>query len=83
MEHLYATYGDFLAGHHRVVRHGRGSFRRFPDAAAHRIHSLRPRTVTLVLVGRRRSSWSFWTHSGPVDWRDYDDGMVRPPAVAL
>ena len=26
---------------------------------------------TLVLTGRRRESWRFWTPAGPVDWREY------------
>ena len=56
----------------RGVRRGWLSiaFRRATDA--HRIVSLhRTPTWTLVLTGRRRRSWGFYTERGFIDWREY------------
>jgi hypothetical protein len=51
--------------------HGRWSAMKLPQHWAHRITDVRPGTLTLVLAGRHRRAWSFWTAHGPVDWRDY------------
>lgn len=40
-------------------------------AAAHRILTVQPKTVTLVLVGRRVREWGFHTEGGFVPWRPY------------
>jgi hypothetical protein len=36
----------------------------FPTTSAHRIRSVSPGTVSLVLVGRKRRSWGFWRPTG-------------------
>jgi hypothetical protein len=51
--------------------HRRWSLMGLPQSWAHRITSVQPGTLTLVLAGRHRGTWSFWTPDGPVDWRDY------------
>lgn len=38
---------------------------------AHRITELVPGTVTLILHGKRRGSWGFYTPSGFRDWSEY------------
>lgn len=38
---------------------------------AHRIVSVKPRTYTLVFVGRRAGDWGFFTHDGWAPWRRY------------
>jgi hypothetical protein len=47
-----------------------GSVHAFPLRACHRIVSVRPRTVTLVLVGRKLRTWGFYSGGRFVDWRD-------------
>jgi len=39
---------------------------------AHRIIGLRQPLWTLVVAGRHRGTWSFWTPDGKVDWKIYD-----------
>jgi hypothetical protein len=51
--------------------HRRFSLMGLPQSWAPRITDVRPGTLTLVLAGRHRGTWSFWTADGPVDWRDY------------
>lgn len=54
------------------VRRGRLSIAYRGATCAHRIVSLhRSPTWTLVLTGRRRREWGFYTRSGWVDWRTY------------
>lgn len=53
--------------------HRRGSTHTFPLRACHRIISVEPRTVTLVVVGRKLRSWGFYDEMRNghfVDWRD-------------
>jgi hypothetical protein len=38
---------------------------------AHKITSVQPRTRSLIVAGRRKASWGFWTENGFVDWHDY------------
>lgn len=38
---------------------------------AHRITSVIPNTVTVVLTGRRQQVFSFWTKNGRVPWHEY------------
>ena len=38
---------------------------------AHLITAVRPPLRTLVIAGRHRGTWSFWTPAGKVDWREY------------
>lgn len=49
----------------------RWTWHRMDRATAHSIRSVKPRTVTLVLVGHRCRDWGFWTADGWVAWRDY------------
>jgi hypothetical protein len=42
----------------------------FPLGAAHRITSVDPGTVTLVVVGRKVRTWGFYEYGRFVDWRD-------------
>lgn len=57
---------------------------RFPTSAAHRIVFVRPGTVSLVLVGRKRRTWGFWEPFGTPyllgrRWIDYRDALgLRP-----
>lgn len=45
-----------------------------PDPTkAHRITSVEPGTVTLVLAAGRRREWGFHTRDGWVSWREYKD----------
>lgn len=56
----------------------RWTLHRMPLEWAHKIASVDPGTVTLVIVGRRRKQWGFWTQQGWVAWPDYDDGQAGP-----
>lgn len=61
----------------------RGSFHRFPLAASHRIVSVQPGTVTLVIVGRKRRTWGFWAQTvqgkAQTVFTDYRDALgLRP-----
>lgn len=54
------------------LQHGRFSFSKFPNAAFHRISSVKPGTVSLVLNGSKTNSWGFFVPgTGKVPWRDY------------
>lgn len=66
-EELHARPGntEFVV---RQRRHGRAH--RFPLHHAHRITAVSPRTVTLVLVGRKVRSWGFFEGSTWIDYRD-------------
>jgi hypothetical protein len=48
------------------------SVHRFRTSWAHQILTIRPNTFTLVLTGRRRRVWGFWTDEGWVRWQDYN-----------
>lgn len=53
-------------------RYRRWSWHTMPREQAHRIVELSPGGVwTLVLVGRRRGTWGFFTPFGFVDWKEY------------
>lgn len=49
-----------------------------PTDRAHRIDSVLPGTVTLVLVGPRVQEWGFWTHAGFCRWDMYAHEGVGP-----
>lgn len=55
---------------------------RFPTSHAHRIVLVKPGTVSLVVVGRKRRAWGFWGPSedaSPRTWTDYRDALgLRP-----
>jgi hypothetical protein len=55
----------------RKRSHPRFSLKAVKLSQAHQITSIDGVLWTLVLTGRRRPSWRFWTPQGPVDWRDY------------
>lgn len=56
----------------------------FPTDARHRITSVEPNTVSLVVVGRKRRTWGFWVehwYEGQIvyEWVDYRDALgLRP-----
>lgn len=52
----------------------RWSLQRLGRGAAHIITHTDGTLWTLVLVGRRRGDWGFWTRSGFVGWREYISG---------
>jgi hypothetical protein len=55
-----------------LVRRRRWSTHRMPTRLAHRIVEVGPRTVTLVLVGRKLRDWGFWVDGRTfVPWQEY------------
>jgi hypothetical protein len=63
---------NFMRGLPRSWR--RGSMHRLRLTECHRISTLfRVPTWTLILAGRRQQPWGFYTPSGFVDSRDYDE----------
>lgn len=48
-----------------------------PAEGAHRILTVLPGTLTLVLAGPRRREWGFLTLDGWVDWRTYQKAGDR------
>jgi hypothetical protein len=57
--------------------HGRFSFHRMTKEFAHRITSIEPGLVTLVLIGRETKEWGFWTEDGAfIPWFEYDRTSV-------
>jgi hypothetical protein len=70
-EDVYCDPGDLR----KVTRrhHRRWSVHRMPAGRAHGITSVPGGTArTLVLAGRSRGTWSFWTPRGKVGWKAYD-----------
>lgn len=59
-------------------RRARRSLHRMSLGRAHRIVQLDPGTVTLVVHGRRRRTWGFWTGEGFVPWQEYDRAGLGP-----
>ena len=68
-ELLTGDVRGFVHGNERI--HHRWSLMGLPQSWAHRITSVRPGTLTLVLAGRHRGTWHFFTADGPIDWKDY------------
>lgn len=64
--------------HSSLHERGRWSAHRMTTGLAHQIIRLEPRTVTLILTGRRSREWGFWTETGWVDWHDYDRAGLGP-----
>lgn len=55
--------------------HRMWSFSKFPTGAYHRITSVKPHTVSLVINGPKSNSWGFFVPgTGKVGWRDYVNG---------
>lgn len=46
---------------------------RMTTEKAHKIISVKPGTISLILVGRRFRDWGFWTPQGWVVWTEYLD----------
>lgn len=44
----------------------------------HKIVSIKPRTITLVITGHRKQTWGFKTAEGFVPWYEYDRGGYGP-----
>lgn len=55
----------------RVRRHRRWSVHVMRPEYAHLITAVRQPLWTVVIAGRHRGTWSFWTPDGKVDWREY------------
>lgn len=54
-----------------TCRRRRWSVHYMPVRHAHTIDQVEPGTLTLLLAGRHRGTWHFWTPEGPVDWKTY------------
>jgi hypothetical protein len=61
--------GDLGSWETRI--HRRGSVHIMRRGWAHKIIHTHGTVRTLLLTGRQRGSWSFWTPSGPVDQETY------------
>lgn len=69
--HIHPDIDRHLRTWRRWSRH------RFTKDQAHRIVFVEPRTLTLVLVGRKHGSWGFFDTTG--GWTDYRDALgLRP-----
>ncbi len=65
----------------RIVRRRRFRSHRFPDDGVHVITHVKPRTWTLVLVGKRHRDWGFWQDGvGIVKWDEYLRSIGHPQA---
>lgn len=60
-------------GLHFKVNYKRWSWHTMNTRAAHRILSVLPGTITLMLVGPRDRVWGFYTDKGWVDWQTYEE----------
>lgn len=85
---VYLT--DPRRGKTRLTSPGRLKWSHFPTAHAHRIVSVAPGTVSLVLVGPKVRTWGFWTpehQSGRVrpdrTWVDYRDALGLRPSEGV
>jgi hypothetical protein len=56
----------------------RWSIHRMRQTDIHRIAAVEPRTVTLVVRGRKTRPWGFFVDGQWVDYRDYDYEARRP-----
>jgi hypothetical protein len=63
-EDVYSNPSDLTSKRHR--KHRWLSWHVTPWKAAHSITSVKPYTVTLLLLGRRRNHSSYWTDQGKV-----------------
>lgn len=67
----------------RLVYRRRGSVHLHRYSRAHRITKVKPGTISLVVVGRRRGGWGFWTAEGFRPWRDYLAEQGHPQAGSV
>lgn len=71
-ETLSWAYSDTEISTPIEVSHRAASFGKFPDQAYHRIVSVKPHTVTLVLNGPKTRNWGFFVPgTGFVPWAQY------------
>lgn len=77
----FATPSDLELNETSHVIHVAPTMRSFPNGAMHRIIYVLPNTWTVVLVGRRVSSWCFYDAGlgKRVDWRAYLASQGRDP----
>ena len=71
-EAVFTDPGDLTCTRPRA--HRAGSVHVMRPGHAHLITSVRGPLRTLVVAGRHRGTWSFWTAGGKVDWREYGAG---------
>ena len=69
-ETVWTDPSDLSLTRRRV--HWAGSVHVMRTEHAHLITEVRGSLRTLVVAGRHRGGWSFWTPGGKVDWRDYE-----------
>lgn len=62
--------------HSMEFRRKRGSLHKMRLNRAHRITEIDGQLWTLVITGRRKNDWGFWTPDGFIAWRDYLGGDV-------
>lgn len=81
-EHLYYSMKDRKRDKFSTKEYGRFSYHRMPTYFAHRITWLKENTVTLIITGRRKRTWGFWTKEGWVKYNDYDKGNGPDPFMS-
>lgn len=74
-EDVYSDPAD-LAGSRRSRRHRRWSVHAMPASRAHTITAVDKILRTLVIAGRSRGTWAFWTPRGKVDWKAYGQSVT-------
>lgn len=62
---------------HRTRARPRWSLRSLRRSQAHAITAVDGVLWTLVLTGRRHSTWRFWVEGRPVEWKDYQRAGER------
>lgn len=73
-EIVYRQRGGYLRGDsYTSHRRARWSRHVMPLHLAHRIEWVAPKTLTLVIVGRKQKEWGFWTPTGWVPWSVYNN----------
>lgn len=72
----------FFLADHRTKTWGRG-WHAFGINDVHRISSVKPGTVTLVVHGKKRSGWGFWSEEQQrlVPWREWLAERDHPQAT--
>lgn len=74
-EDLYASPDD----EGRTVHRRRWSIHRMGTEAGHRIAVVQDNTVTVIVRGRRRRTWGFWTDTGFIPYTQYGPSMGPNP----
>jgi hypothetical protein len=72
---LHGGYAELVTApgdEHYLVRHGIGALNVLRRDTYHRITQVKRHTWTLLVAGRRKSSWGFWVSDrGHVDYETY------------